>query len=60
MIGCIIFSYFLMLISLPNYEDMKGKKIYNEITKSVYNVWAHFVSILVSLMINFLILGWFI
>jgi hypothetical protein len=60
MLGAIIFTYFFFLSVLPNFEDLKGKKIYTKLSENSYNNWVHICSILFSIMINFLIWGWFI
>ena len=58
MCGSIIFGYFLLLAISPDYEKVE-KKLKN-IDKHSYLVKVNFVSFLISLMINFLIWGWFI
>lgn len=58
MIGSIILTYFVILIISPSYSSVEKKlKIKSE---RDYNLKCNIMCILISLMINFLIWGWFI
>jgi len=59
MIGTIILGYFILLILSPDYE--KNKKDFKYISNAKnYLVRINIISFIVSLMINFLIWGWFL
>ena len=57
MIGTTILGYFILLALSPDYNKKDFKNIPN---RDSYLARTNIISFLVSLMINFLIWGWFI
>ena len=59
MTGTIILVYFILLVLSPDYE--KNKKDFKNVpNRTSYLARINILSFLVSLMINFLIWGWFV
>jgi len=59
MIGSIIFVFLFTLILTPDYKKAKKNKL-NYFSEEDYNTRCSIISILISVMINCLIWGWFI
>ena len=59
MTGTIILTYFILLVITPSYKDYRIKSKYIS-SEEEYHHKNSIISMVLSIMINFLIWGWFL
>ena len=59
MTGTIILTYFILLVITPSYKDYRIKSKYISSEEEYYHKNS-IISMVLSIMINFLIWGWFL